>query len=105
MLSGKFGYKIEVPENVFNAMGYQAIGQKKYDLAIEYFLHNIKLYPESANVYDSLGEGYEAAGKLELAKENYEKAVKRGAEIEDANLAIYKEHLAKVKEKMNKDSS
>ena len=30
----------------------------------------------SSNVYDSLGEAYAAAGKKELAIENYEKSVK-----------------------------
>jgi predicted alpha/beta superfamily hydrolase len=104
-LSEKFGYKVEIPENVLNAMGYRAIGQKKLDLAIEFFLHNVKLYPESANVYDSLGEGYEAAGEFELAKENYEKAIEIGTKLKDRNLAIYKEHLDNVTNKINESKS
>jgi len=104
-LSDKFGYTVEIPENMFNAMGYRAIGQDKIELALEFFLHNVKLYPESTNVYDSLGEGYEAAGKLELAKKNYEIAVKKGEESENANLAIYKEHLDKVIKKLNNTGS
>jgi predicted alpha/beta superfamily hydrolase len=104
-LSEKYGYRIEIPENTLNAMGYRAIGQEKLDLAIEFFLHNVKLYPESANVYDSLGEGYEAAGKLDLAKENYQKAIKIGTESKDRNLAIYKEHLENVSKKINEAKS
>jgi predicted alpha/beta superfamily hydrolase len=99
-LSEKYGYKIKIPENVLNTMGYRAIGQKNFDLAIEYFQHNIKLYPESANVYDSLGEGYEAAGELELARENYRMAIKIGTKLKDNNLAIYKEHLDKLNIKL-----
>jgi tetratricopeptide (TPR) repeat protein len=102
-LTDKFGYEVEIPENILNTMGYRAIGQKKIDLAIEFFLHNVSLYPESANVYDSLGEAYEAAGKLGLAKENYEIAVKKGTETDNNNLAVYKQHLYNVI-KRSKDS-
>jgi predicted alpha/beta superfamily hydrolase len=104
-LTDKFGYKVDIPENVLNAMGYRAIGEKRIDLAIEFFLHNVKLYPESVNVYDSLGEGYEAAGKLEIAKKNYEIAVKKGAESGNNNLVIYKEHLDNVTKKLNDNKS
>jgi len=104
-LSEKFGYEVEIPENVLNAMGYRAIGEKKIDMAIDFFLHNVKLYPKSANVYDSLGEGYEAAGKLELAKKNYKIAIKKGTELDDNNLAIYKEHLDNVTKKLSKSES
>ena len=99
-LSDKYGYKVEIPENVFNAMGYRAIGQKKFDLAIEFFLHNVSLYPNSANVYDSLGEGYEAAGKFDLAKKNYQIAVEKGTEENNNNLAIYREHLENISIKL-----
>jgi predicted alpha/beta superfamily hydrolase len=104
-LTDKFGYIVEIPENVLNGMGYRALRQEKTDLALEFFLHNVKLYPESVNVYDSLGEGYEAAGKLEMAKKNYEIAVKKGTKINDRNLAIYKEHLDKVIAKLNNSES
>jgi predicted alpha/beta superfamily hydrolase len=104
-LSDQYGYNVEIPENMLNNIGYRTIGQKKFDLALEFFLHNVKLYPESANVYDSLGEGYEAASKLDLAKENYEIAVKKGTESDDNNLAIYKEHLDNVTKKLNDNQS
>jgi len=104
-LTEKYGYKIDIPENVLNTMGYRAMGREKNDLAIEFFLHNVKLYPKSANVYDSLGEGYEAAGNLELARKNYEIAVEKGIESNNNNLAIYKEHLEKVTKKINNTES
>jgi tetratricopeptide (TPR) repeat protein len=82
-------------------MGYRMLGRQKHDLAIQYFLHNVKLFPESANVYDSLGEGYEAAGKLDLAMENYQIAVEKASESANNNLAIYKQHLEKVADKLS----
>jgi tetratricopeptide (TPR) repeat protein len=72
------------------------MGQKKLDEAIRVFERNVELYPKSANVYDSLGEGYENAGKLDLAVQNIEKAITKGSEIHDPNLDQYKEHLKRV---------
>jgi len=104
-LSDKYGYKVEIPENIFNAMGYRAIGQEKIELALDFFLHNVTLYPESSNVYDSLGDGYEAAGNLDLAKKNYEIAVKKGTESGNNNLAVYKKNLERVTKKLNNPES
>jgi cytochrome c-type biogenesis protein CcmH/NrfG len=36
---------------------------------------NVELYPQSANVYDSLGEAYMKNGDKELAIENYQRAL------------------------------
>ena len=104
-LTDKYGYQVDIPENVLNAMGYRAMGLNKIDSAIEFLRHNVKLYPESANVYDSLGEAFEASGKFELAIKNYEIAIQKGKESGDNNLAIYKEHLDKVTKKLNDTKS
>ncbi len=104
-LTEKYGYKVDIPENLLNTLGYRATGAGNFDLAIKFFLHNVKLYPESANVYDSLGEGYEAAGKLDLAKKNYQIAIDKGSISNDNNLAIYKEHLENVAKKLNDKKS
>ncbi|MEO9966064.1 MAG: DUF2911 domain-containing protein [Reichenbachiella sp.] len=45
-----------------NFLGYQMIGQQKYDKAIEYFTLNAKRNPENANCWDSLGEAYKTKG-------------------------------------------
>ncbi len=39
------------------------------------FKRNVQEYPESSNVYDSLGESYMKAGQKELAIANYEKSL------------------------------
>ena len=54
------------------------------------------LYPKSANVYDSLGEAMEKAGKTNEAIENYRTAVEIGAKNNDRNLQVYKENLERV---------
>ena len=43
--------------------------------AIRLFQRNVQEYPESGNVWDSLGEAYAAAGKKDLAIKNYEKSL------------------------------
>jgi tetratricopeptide (TPR) repeat protein len=45
------------------------------DAAIEVFKINTGVFPESWNVWDSLGEGYMTRGDKDLAIENYEKSL------------------------------
>jgi len=99
-LSNQFGYKINIPENLLNQIGYRYLQQGLFDKSIETFKLNIELYPNSANAYDSMGDAYLAAGHLENAKVNYNKAVQRGTELSDPNLQIYKNNLAQVSEKL-----
>lgn len=68
-------------ENDLNKLGYQLLNHKKTDQAIEIFKLNVSLYPESANVYDSIGEAYETAGNKVLAIKNY----KRSLELNPGN--------------------
>lgn len=64
-----------VSESQLNALGYRLLGMKKAVEAIEIFKLNAETYPQSANVYDSLGEAYMTNGDKELAVRNYQKAV------------------------------
>ena len=57
-----------------NNYGYQLINQKQPDKAIEIFKRNIKKFPNSWNVYDSLGETLAAQGDKMGARKNYKKA-------------------------------
>jgi tetratricopeptide (TPR) repeat protein len=63
-----------VSEDDFNNLGYELIKKFPKD-AVECFKLNVKLYPNSWNVYDSLGEGYMALGENDAALLNYEKSV------------------------------
>ena len=63
-------------EGEVNSWGYELIrAYGKIKEAIEIFKLNVELYPESSNVYDSLGEAYMMNGDKELAIENYQKSV------------------------------
>ncbi len=50
-----------------NFMGYQMVGQKNNDKALEYFKLNVKRNPKDANVHDSLGECYKTMGNKKAA--------------------------------------
>ncbi len=100
-LSQHYGYPIRLPENALNLLGYQLMGEKKLDEAIAISQRNVELYRGSANVYDSLGEGYENEGKFDLATQNVQKAIEVGAKIGDPNLDLYKQHLTRVTTEAN----
>jgi len=51
------------PEAVVNVLGYQRLQEGDAAGAIELFELNADLYPDSANVYDSLADAYLAAGR------------------------------------------
>jgi len=51
-----------LPEDVVNTLGYRLVTKKKPGLAISVFERNVRSYPLSVNVYDSLGDGFLAAG-------------------------------------------
>lgn len=58
-----------------NAYGYELLQAGKVDEAIGVFRDNVKKYPESWNVYDSLGEALAVKGDKAAAKAQYEKAL------------------------------
>ncbi|GAB5554367.1 MAG: hypothetical protein Sapg2KO_39580 [Saprospiraceae bacterium] len=62
-------------ENEFNTLGYDLVAANKLKEAIEVFKINVAAFPNSWNVYDSLGETYMAAGNKALAIFNYEKSL------------------------------
>ena len=64
-----------VSELVLNRLGYDHLqnGDKKGAIAI--LKLNASLYPDSPNVYDSLGDAYLADGQNDLARQNAQKAI------------------------------
>lgn len=60
-----------------NRLGYKFLYfWGRPEAAVSVFLLNARLYPESGNVYDSLGEAYLVSGDRELAVKNYQKSLK-----------------------------
>ena len=75
-------------EYELNMLGYQLLWRGMNEAAIEIHKLNTQAYPDSANSYDSLGDAYEANGKVELAIESYEKALERDPEMPSAIEAL-----------------
>jgi tetratricopeptide (TPR) repeat protein len=59
----------------FNALGYKLMQENKLEEAVYIFEKGTKLYPDSWNAYDSLGECLAKAGKRERAIESYRKSL------------------------------
>jgi len=100
MLSGRYGYEISTPEYTINALGYSYLNKNDYAEAIKVFAVNVDRFPNSSNVYDSLGEAYENEGNLKKAKENYSKSVEIAKKVNHANLKVYEKNLKRVQEKL-----
>jgi tetratricopeptide (TPR) repeat protein len=62
-------------EDELNSLGYQLIGAKKFKEAIRILQLNVDAYPQSGNVYDSLGEAYMDDGNRPQAIVNYQKSL------------------------------
>lgn len=59
----------------FNRVGYDLLQDNAIDQALYVFQLNVKLFPESANAWDSLAEANWKANKLDKAQEYYNKAI------------------------------
>jgi predicted alpha/beta superfamily hydrolase len=94
-LSERFGFRVSAEKDI-NALGYALLGDKKINEAIAAFKRNVELYPQSANVYDSLADGLEAEGKPDLALPNVQKAVEVATQSGDPLLPDFKRHLERL---------
>jgi len=91
-VSKHLGYIVNVPEKIVNTYAYESLGKKDMDLAGYLFKLNVTNYPQSPNVYDSLGDFYEANGDKKNAIASYEKAL-----LLDKNFPETKGKLEKLK--------
>ena len=62
-------------EFVINQVGYALLRERKFDSALALFNLNTEFYPNSSNVYDSLGEAYMLKGDKQLAIDNFQKSL------------------------------
>lgn len=62
-------------EGGINAMGYELMQEQRNEAALEVLKINTENYPNSPNVYDSLGDAYEAVGDTAQAIQYAEKAL------------------------------
>lgn len=63
-------------EQALNTLGYAMLRHNQLDGAIAIFRANADRFPNSSNVYDSLGEAYMKKGEKELAIGSYAKSLK-----------------------------
>jgi predicted alpha/beta superfamily hydrolase len=96
-LSERLGYPVSPPEASVNRLGYQALAQKNLPAALAFFRFNAATYPDSANVYDSLGDALEASGSLEDALASFSKAAELGERNGDANTKFFKANADRVR--------
>ena len=91
-VSEMMGYTILPPEGLVNMVGYFYLQAGEIEKAIAHFSLNVKNYPSSSNVYDSLGDAYLAKGDKAKAREEFAMAVK----VDPSN-TMSKEKLEKLK--------
>ncbi|MCH7658980.1 MAG: hypothetical protein IIB05_11770 [Bacteroidetes bacterium] len=71
-------------ESELNNLGYYLLNFNRIKESIEIFRLNAEAYPDSWNVYDSLGEAYTKNGDNELAIINYRKSLDLNPQNTDA---------------------
>jgi uncharacterized membrane protein len=76
------------PESVTNTRGYRLLKDGDIQAAIAVFQQNVAEHPGSANVYDSLGEAYVAAGDTPRAVASYRKALEINPKSKSARYAL-----------------
>ncbi|MDP2069094.1 MAG: tetratricopeptide repeat protein [Lutibacter sp.] len=64
-----------IDEKYLNSLGYKALKEKNFEMSKAIFKINAALYPNSSNVYDSLGEAYLKSGDTLKAIEYYQKSL------------------------------
>lgn len=76
--------KVYIEERDLNNLGYNLLKKNKNDDAITVFKMNVTLFPNSDNVYDSLGEAYLVSGDSLQAYNNYRRTLKLNPENHQA---------------------
>lgn len=74
-VSKKLGFEKKPIEAEINRLGYSLTRSDAKEKALDVFIENIRLYPNSFNVYDSAAEAYMDNKQDELAIKNYKKSL------------------------------
>ena len=86
-------------ERLLNRIGYELLEKKVPPAAVLVFERTVKLYPNSWNAYDSLGEACAAAGDIQFAIRYYEKSLKLNPDNHNAAVALRQLREAKKKKR------
>jgi len=71
-------------KTALNSWSYDLMVDNHFAEAINLLKLNVQLYPDSGDVYDSLGEAYMRSGQRELAIDNYKKSLEKDPTNENA---------------------
>jgi dienelactone hydrolase family protein len=77
-------------EKTINRLGYAFLQEKDPSSAVVLFKLNTKAYPDSANAWDSLGDGYEATNDIQDARMAYARSVELNPDNEHAKDELIK---------------
>lgn len=80
--------KYNFKENELNNLGYKLLKEGKTKDAIEILKLNIESFPDSWNVYDSMGEACMMSGDKELAITNYKKSLELNPANKNAEMML-----------------
>ncbi|MDY8136337.1 serine hydrolase domain-containing protein [Aquimarina sp. 2201CG5-10] len=83
-------------ESSLNRTGYDFLEEEECEFALDFFKENTKNHPDSANAWDSLGEGYEICGNYKKAAESYSYAVLLAEKNSSKSLKRYQENLKRA---------
>jgi hypothetical protein len=82
------GYNFD--EGELDSLGYELLHAKRVNDAVRIFQLNVQAYPQSSNVYDSLGEAYMNAGDKSPAIVNYKKSLELNPKNHNAEKMLQK---------------
>jgi len=99
-LSKRIGTEVAPREQAVNQIGYEMLQRGDVSEALAVFRYNVRLYPDSANVHDSLGEALERAGRLSEACESYSKAVETAQATMDDRITIFRANRDRVRDQL-----
>ena len=102
-LGEQLGVALLPPEDLVNELGYQYLHANNVEAAIQTFRFNTAEYPQSANVWDSLGEALERAGKSDEALATYRKALSVAEANGDTNIETYRRNVIRLSEVLRKN--
>ncbi|MCK4346491.1 MAG: tetratricopeptide repeat protein [Bacteroidales bacterium] len=86
----KLGSDIYFDEISINRIGYNWMNMGQISEAIEVFKLNVEAFPQSSNVYDSLGEAYMKNGDTKNAINNYKKSLELNPDNNNAEEMLKK---------------
>jgi tetratricopeptide (TPR) repeat protein len=80
----------EKKNRIMNNIGYTFLEENAIDYAIKIFETNVKMFPQDANLWDSLGEAYLKNGDKKKAMKTYKKALSINPDLSSALKMIKK---------------